>query len=81
MLKKSLKVTLEGECLIDNSRIARFLAVIDAENPSDIILSTRQIDKAACKEHRDDLRVDEAAFEDYAYSIQDKMLADMASAQ
>ena len=79
MLKKTLKVTLDGECIIGDTRIARFLAVIDAENPTDIILSTRQIDKNTCKERRDELRADEAAFEDYAYSIQDKMLADISA--
>lgn len=73
--KKTTKMVIEGNSVIDGVTVARFFSIIDLANPKNISLSTRQIDKDACKEHRDTVRADEAEFEDYAYSMQDKILA------
>lgn len=76
MLKKKQKVTIEGRSVIDNIEVAGFVATIDSENPNEINFSSWQINKPMYKEHRVDVRADEAEFEDYAYSIQDTMLAE-----
>jgi hypothetical protein len=77
MLTTTKKITIEGKSVIDGAAVAGFVASIDSQNPSEMILSSFQINKAAYKEHRVLVRADEAEFEDYAYSIQDAMLAEL----
>lgn len=76
MLKHSIRVFIEGKSAIDGVDVASFSASVSSNNPNNIVFSTRQLDQAACKEHRVEVRADEAAFSDYAYSVQDKMLAE-----
>ena len=75
MLKTSQKTTIKGESVIDGAVVSVFTASIDSEDPNQITFSSTQINKAAYKENRVAVRADEAAFEDYAYSLQDEMLA------
>lgn len=76
MLNKTSKILIEGDCVVDESIIARFVAKIDIADPTNINFATIKINKELCKEHRDVLRADQANFEDYAYSIQDKYTAE-----
>lgn len=76
MLTKTKKITIEGKSVINGVNVAGFVASIDSVDPSQMTLSSFQIDKAACKENRVAVRADEAEFEDYAYAIQDAMLAE-----
>lgn len=80
MLTKSKKITIEGRSVIDGVQVAGFVASIDSTNPYQMTLSSYQIDKAAYKANRVAARADEAEFEDYAYEIQDAMLAEMPAA-
>lgn len=75
MVKKVSKIIVEGYSVIDDRNAANFFATIDLDNNYDITLSSRQIDKILCKDRREDVRADEAEFEDYVYSIHDKILA------
>ena len=79
MLKTNRKITLEGTSTIDGVIVSKFTAAINSEDPNQMTLSSVQINKAAYKANRDAVRTDEAAFEDYAFSLQDSMLADVAS--
>ena len=75
MLKHSSKIMIDGESVIDDIKVARFLAVIDIDDPKNMSLSTRYINPELGKAYRDTVRADENAFEDYAYALQDKVLA------
>lgn len=78
MVNKGTRIFIEGDSVINEKQIAKFFATFDLSNPEDISMSTRQVDKGLCKEYRNDFRSDEAEFEDYAYSIQDKLIAMIA---
>lgn len=80
MLTKSKKITIEGRSVIDGVQVAGFVASIDSTDPSQMTLSSYQIDKVAYKANRVTARADEAAFEDYAYEVQDAMIAEMSTA-
>lgn len=68
------KISIDAKCSIDNEStpICQFIAVLKPE-VNDISFLTRQIDKAACKEYRDIVRADQAAFEDEVYALMDNM--------
>ena len=68
------KVLIESKCTVDGKEIAGFRAMFNTDAPEEMSLLPYQIDKVACKEHRDTVRTDQAAFEDYAYSIQDNFM-------
>ena len=68
------KITLETKCVADGAEIASFRAVFDAENPGDVSFYPFQMDKEACKTHRKIVREDQAAFEDYAYGLQETLI-------
>ena len=80
MLTTTRKITIEGKSVIDGVAVAGFNAVIDSTNPEQMTLSSYQINKAAYKANRVAARADEAEFEDYAYEVQDAMLAELAAA-
>lgn len=74
MLSGVKKIAIEEKSVINGAEIAGFRAVFsDAE---DITFIPYQNDKAACKEHRKELREDQAAFEDYAYNLQEEMFGE-----
>ena len=79
MLKKIQKITLEGKSIIDDVVVSNFVASINSEDPNQMTLSSVQVNKEAYKKNRVAVRADEAEFEDYAYSVQDEMLAKITS--
>lgn len=79
MLKTTKKVTIEGKSIIDDVLITNFVATINSDDPTQISISSAHVNKAAYKTHRVAARQDEAEFEDYAYSIQDAMLAELSA--
>lgn len=68
MLSKK-KITVSADTYVDDVRIATHAAILDVEE-NDLSLYCRQIDKAACAEHKDVVRADRAEFEDFAYEMQ-----------
>lgn len=68
------KILIESKCVVDGKEIAGFRAMFNTDAPEEMSLLPYQIDKVACKEHRDIVRADQAVFEDYAYSIQDNFM-------
>ena len=64
------KITIVADSNVDDVKIATFGAVLDINN-MELSMTGRYIDKDACKSYRDIVRADQAAFEDYAYSLQD----------
>lgn len=69
MLAKK-KITVSADTIINDVRIATHAAILDIEE-NDLSLYTRQIDKEACKEHKEVVRADRAEFEDFAYALQE----------
>ena len=66
------RITIVADTIVDEVKIASFGAILNAET-NDLSLTTRHIDKEACKIHRDIVRADQTEFEDYAYSLQDML--------
>lgn len=77
MLEKVTKINIEGKCKVNDKDVKGFRAVVDLDSP-DKKLSFHHwdIDKEAIKEHRKTVRNDQAEFEDYAYDLQEKVIAD-----
>jgi hypothetical protein len=67
------KITLEARVTVNDADICRFLAII-SDNGNNISFLTQMIDKDACKQYRDIVRDDRAAFEDWAYEVQEQQL-------
>lgn len=76
MLRTVKKITIDGFSVIDDVQVSGFRAEINSENPSDMNLTSYQIDKEAYKANRVVARADEAEFEEYAYAIQDELIAE-----
>lgn len=64
------KLTYTATSVVDDVEIAKFGAIIRVED-GDLSFFSQQLDKEACKQHRDIVRADHAEFEDFAYSIQE----------
>lgn len=75
MLTTKQNITIDGESVVNGVKIQTFRAVINSADPTNLRFTTLRNDEAAYKENRVETRADEAAFEDYVYSIQDTMLA------
>lgn len=78
MLNKVEKINITGESVIGEKVVCAFSAVIDPEKPENVTINQFQRDKEAYKEHRAECRADFAAFEDYVYERQAKMIKDAA---
>ena len=66
------RLTILADSVIDGETIASFGAVLSLDK-MELSMTDRYVNKAACKEHRDMVRADRVAFEDYAYLVQDKL--------
>lgn len=67
-------ITLQGTSQIDGKDVEGYSATINSDNPEDINISSWQINKSLYKANRVQCRADQAEFEDFAYTEQDKML-------
>lgn len=74
MLKKNERVTINGECVIDDKVVCVFTAIIEKDNPEKMIINTVKKDEEAYKANRFVCREDFAEFEDYAYSRQAELM-------
>lgn len=74
MLKINKKVTIEGETTIEDKKAMIYKAVIDSEDPENMSITAWKSDKDLYKQHRVEIRKDEAEFEEYAFSVQDEMI-------
>ena len=70
------KITIEAKSTAGEVELMGFRAIIDVNDPENMTLHDWPINKDACKEYRANVRADKAAFEDYAYEIQDKIIAE-----
>lgn len=64
------RITIVAETVVDDVKIASYGAILNTTT-NELSLTTSRIDKEACKIHKDTVRADQAAFEDYAYELQD----------
>lgn len=67
-------ITLNATSQVDGKDVEGYSATINSESPEDINISSWQIDKKLYKANRLQCRADQAEFEDYAYTEQDKLL-------
>lgn len=67
------KITIEAKTIIDDKEIMGYRATIEPGKNDDVMFYAYQIDKPACKEHRELVRREQAEFEDYAYNLQEKL--------
>ncbi len=74
MLKMTETITIYGNSSVDGVEAAGFQAQINSANPQEMTLNNWQTNPALYKANRSVCRADQAAFEDYAYSVQDKMI-------
>ena len=75
MLKLNERIIITGESVVPGNEeaekvVCSFSALIDVENPQNMIVNNVQKDKEAYMEHRAACRADFAAFEDYAFKRQ-----------
>lgn len=75
MLKTMKKITINGKSIIDNVEVCGYQAQIDESDPTIMSLSDWYINKELYKANRVECRADLAEFEDYAYTIQDELIA------
>lgn len=66
------RITIVADTVIDDVKIANFCATMNLDTMS-MSLSARNIDEHACKVYRDVVRTDRAAFEDFAYEVQESI--------
>ena len=81
MLKTRKNVMISGQSVIDGAEAAGFQAQVDTANPENMTMSNWQTNAQLYKENRDVCRADQAEFEDYAYSVQDQLIAEKAAAE
>lgn len=81
MLRKTETITIYGNSVIDGVEAAGFQAQINSANPKEMSLNNWQTNPALYKANRAVCRADQAEFEDYAYSVQDKMIQESAQGE
>lgn len=67
-------ISITAATVINDEQIATHGAIIKTET-GDISFFSNLVNKEACKENRDIVRIDKAEFEDFAYSLQEKIQA------
>ena len=72
------RLTIVAETVVDDVKIASYGAVLNLDD-MDLSLTNRYIDKEACKIHKDIVREDNKVFEDFAYMVQDQLVASKES--
>lgn len=64
------RLTIVADTVVDDVKIASYGAILNLDTLG-MSLSARNIDEHACKVFRDVVRADRAAFEDFAYEVQE----------
>ena len=75
MLKKTEKLTIAGESVINDKVVCAFAATIDLAEPDKMSINQFQKDKDAYRENREACRADFAAFEDHVFARQAELKA------
>lgn len=70
------RLTIVSDTVIDDVKIASFGAILNLDT-MELHMTSRHIDRDACKTYKDVVRADQAEFEDYAYSVQDMLKSDV----
>ena len=76
MLNTKKNITITGGSSIDGVKASEFKATIDSENPANMTITNWQTNKALYKANHDVCIADQKAFEEYAYTLQDEMIAE-----
>lgn len=81
MLNLKQSIVMTGESVIDGVTAAGYRAEINSTTPEDMTLSNWVQDKAMYKANRNECSTDKLAFEDAAYALQDKLIAEKAASE
>lgn len=76
MLKMRQARNITGECVIENVVVAGYSATLSSDDPNHVQFGFWINDPAMYKEHKAEARLDQAAFEDAVYAIQDEIIAE-----
>lgn len=68
------RITILADTIVEDTKIASFGAILNTDT-MELSLTSRHVDKEACKVYRDIVRADQREFEDYAYALQDVLKA------
>lgn len=80
MLKKTEKITVTGESIINDKVVCTFAATIDLAEPEKMSINQFQKDKEAYRANRAACRADYAQFEDHVFALQAEIKADNEAA-
>lgn len=69
------RLTIVAETVLGGEKIASYGAILNLDT-MELSLTSRHIDKEACKLNKELVRADQAEFEDYAYMLQDRLLSE-----
>lgn len=69
------RLSILNDVVVGDSRIATFGAILNLDT-LELSMTSRYIDKEACKVYKDVVRADQAEFEDYAYMVQDMLVSE-----
>ena len=69
-------ITRIGYTTIDGVMVMQHTCTIQADNPEEMSVSSIKVDQKLYKENREICRADIAEFEDLAYQVQDKYIAE-----
>lgn len=68
-----------GYTVIDGVKVVQHTCVIESSNPSKMRVSMAKVDSELYKIHRETCRADFATFEDAAYQLQEKLIAESSA--
>lgn len=71
---KNRRIVLSAEVVVNDDRIATLGAIIDPESGK-VQFGHKFTDSTACEEHRDTVRDDRNAFEDFVYDLKNDAMA------
>ncbi|WP_405320521.1 hypothetical protein [Frisingicoccus sp.] len=76
MLNINEKVVINGESKIGEETVCTYSALIDSDNKEKVIITDKKVNEELYKGNRVECRNDFAAFEDYVYERQERLLAE-----
>lgn len=68
------RITIVADTVVDDVKIASYGAILDTATGR-LSLTNRNIEDEACKTFKDTVRADRIEFEDFAYALQDTVMA------
>ena len=68
-----------GYTIIDGVKVVQYACIVPLDDPENMRVTSTRLNPELYKMHRDICRADLAAFEDAAYELQEKCIADITN--